>query len=279
MNPMIVAAVIVIIVLIAMAVSLVHKVESHTDRTIPGQTDGPGLLISILSLVFWPFALLAFVLTAVILLPLLFLVSPRYLHPLARFFSRYILLSAGTLLRVKGKHRLMQSRAYVLMPNHQSILDVFILGAVIYRYMTGLGAAYMFNLPMWGTILRRWGIIPLPRKNLQEAIRSIDRAREKLEEGIPVMVFPEGTRTVNGRIGEFKKGPFHLSLGSRADIIPMLIQGAFKIKPVMDWRLHPGVVRVEIGEVIPYEEYRGMSVEELRDHVRDRLRKMAGELA
>lgn len=268
----------VIVVLIGVAVGMVRKVEAHTDLSLREERVKPGLFETVVSVLLWPFALVAFVVSMVVLIPLMFLFPPRYLHPLVRFFSRYILLSSGTVLRVKGKHRLKRPEGYILMPNHQSILDVFILGAVVYRYMTGLGAAYQFKLPFWGTVLRRWGIIPIPRKNLKKAIESIDMAREKLKRGIPVMVAPEGTRTVDGRIGEFKKGPFHLSLQSRADIIPMLIQGAYEVKPMMDWRLRPGVVRVEIGDVIPYEEYRGMSVEELRNHVRDRLRKMAGEI-
>ncbi|MFQ6615512.1 MAG: lysophospholipid acyltransferase family protein [Fidelibacterota bacterium] len=278
MNPVIVLLMGLIVILVALAVHTVGKVEAHKDRSMQGEKGKPDLFSAVLSLVLWPFALVAFVVSMTVLISLMFLVPPRHLHPLVRFFSRYILISTGAVLRVKGKERLRRSRAYILMPNHQSILDVFILGAVVYRYMTGLGAAYQFDLPLWGTVLRRWGIIPIPRNDLPKAIESIDLARQKLQAGIPVMVAPEGTRTLDGRIAEFKKGPFHLSLGSRADIIPMLIHGAFEIKPMMDWRLHPGVIRVEIGDVIPYEEYRKMSVEELRDHVRNRLRRMAGEI-
>lgn len=279
MSPVTALAIGLIAVLIVISLRTVQKVEAHGDRSHLGQKGNPDLMLSVLSGVLWLFALVSFVVSMVILILLMFLVPPRYLHPLVRFFSRFILISTGTVLKVNGKKRLQRSKAYILMPNHQSILDVFILGAVVYRYMTGLGAAYQFDLPLWGTILRRWGIIPIPRKDLPRAIESIDLARKKLEAGIPVMVAPEGTRTLDGKIGEFKKGPFHLSLGSRADIIPMLIQGAFEIKPMMDWRFHPGVVRVEIGDVIPYEEYEGMSVEELRDHVRQRIQKMAGEIA
>jgi len=222
--------------------------------------------------------MLSFLLSVMIMIPLFFIIPPRNLPPIPRFFCRFILLSIGVIVKVNGKERLNRSKAYIMMCNHQSLFDVFIMGTMLYRYVTALGASYLFQLPLWGVLMRRWGIIPIPRKNLPEAIKSIDIAREKLEAGVPVFIAPEGTRSLDGRIREFKKGPFHLALGSRADILPVAIRGAFKIKRKTDWRLQPGVVTVDVGEFISYKKFEGMSVEQLRDYVRDKLRALVGEI-
>ena len=109
-------------------------------------------------------------------------------------------------------------------------------------------------------------------------MRSIDMAKETLQKGIPVYVSPEGTRTTTGRIREFKKGPFHLAREAGADILPMVFHGAFEIKRKTDWRLRPGVIRIDVGDFILHEDYQHMSMEELQAHVREQLRRMKGEI-
>lgn len=268
-----------VVILAAVTVRMVRTVESYSEEDLAeASVRELGWGYTVVSLFLWPIAIISFLESAIILIPLFFIIPPRYLHVFVRFFSRFILLSTGVVVRVRGKERLKRPEAYILMFNHQSILDVFILGAVVYRYVTGLAASFQFRLPFWGLLMRRWGIISIPRKKLKEAIKSIDLAREKLESGIPVLVAPEGTRTLDGKMREFKKGPFHLALMSKADILPMGIRGAFDIKQITDWRVRPGVVRVEVGEFIPYAEYEDMSVEELRDYIHGTIKKLAGEI-
>ncbi|MFQ6673482.1 MAG: lysophospholipid acyltransferase family protein [Fidelibacterota bacterium] len=278
MNSLVIVIALLALVFVGVTISVVSRVESHSEKPSAVAQHKLGFLYTVVSVILWPLGLLSFVVGVVILIPLLFLIPPKYLSLVIRLFCRFVLLSVGVVVRVKGKERFRRSKAFVVMFNHQSLFDAFVLGVVIYRYMTALGAAYQFKLPLWGTLLRRWEIIPIPRTNLTQAIRSIELAREKLDSGIPVLVAPEGTRTLTGEIGEFKKGPFHLALGSKADILPMVIQGAFEIKQKTDWRLKPGIVRVNTGNFITLEQYRGLSVEELRNYVRVRLRELAGEI-
>ncbi|MEE9166422.1 MAG: lysophospholipid acyltransferase family protein [Candidatus Neomarinimicrobiota bacterium] len=269
---------VVLLLLVVQVIRLVGTVESHTVREPGPEVSNLGWGHTIISLILWPLGIVSFLVGVLILIPLFIIIPPRYLHPLVRIFSRFVLLSIGVVVRVNGKARFKRPEAFIVMFNHESLFDVFVLGAVVYRYLTGLGASYQFRLPFWGYLLRRWGIIPIQRKNLREALKSINVAREKLKAGIPVMVSPEGTRTLDGKIREFKKGPFHLALGSGADILPMVLRGAFRIKQKTDWRLRPGVVRVEVGEFIPYEDYESMSVEEVRDYVREKILALAGEI-
>lgn len=269
----------VLAVFAVILIRVIRRVETVDEPVSELPVSNLGWGYTVLSLLLYPLGFASFLITVTILIPLFFIIPPRYLHPLARFFCRFMLLSIGVVVRIRGKERLKRPEPYILMFNHESLFDAFILGTVVYRYVTALGALYQFKLPFWGVLLRRYGIIPIPRKDLPEAIKSIDLARKKLEAGIPVFVSPEGTRTVNGKMREFKKGPFHLALGAKADILPMIMKGAFQIKQKTDWRIRPGVVTVQVGDFIGYEESEGMSVEQLRDHVRDVLRRLAGEIA
>jgi len=278
LSPGLIVVGIVALVFIASILWIVHRIEAHSEKEQKVKRTDLGFGHTIISLILWPLGFVSFTVTLIILIPLFMVIPPRYLPPFVRFFFRFILLSIGVVLKVKGKEKLKHPQAYILMFNHQSLFDVFVLGSMIYRYVTGLGASYHFKLPFWGFLLRRWGIIPIQRRNLQEAIKSIELAREKLEAGIPILVAPEGTRTVTGEIGEFKKGPFHLAIGSKADILPMIIKGTFDIKRKTDWRLKPGIVRVEVGEFIYYKDFQEKTVEELRDYIRETFQKLAREI-
>ncbi|HIC74522.1 MAG TPA: 1-acyl-sn-glycerol-3-phosphate acyltransferase [Candidatus Marinimicrobia bacterium] len=267
------------IILTGIAIRIIRRVEIHSEETPKSASGQLGVVHTIASVFLYPLGFLGFTVAMLILIPTVVLFSPRRTHWMVRLMARFILLSIGVVVKVRGKEKLRRKKAFVLMFNHESIFDAILLGAVVYRYVTALGAAYQFKLPLWGALLRRWGIIEIPRKKLHAAKQSIEMAKEMLQRGIPVYVAPEGTRTTTGRMREFKKGPFHLVRGAEADILPMVFRGAFQIKRKTDWRLKPGIVHIDVGDFILYEDYRDMSIEELQAYVRKQLRRMKGEIA
>lgn len=268
----------VAVVLAGIAVKIIRRVEIHSEKTPESASGEMGMGHTIASVFLYPLGFLAFTVAMLILIPTVVIFSPRRTHWMVRLMARFILLSIGVVVKVTGKEKLRRKKAFVVMFNHESIFDAMLLGVVVYRYVTALGAAYQFKLPLWGALLRRWGIIEIPRKKLQAAKQSIEAAKETLQKGIPVYVSPEGTRTTTGRIREFKKGPFHLARGAEADILPMVFRGVFEIKRKTDWRLKPGVVNIEVGDFILHDDYQHMSIEELQAHVREQLRRLKGEI-
>jgi len=82
---------------------------------------------------------------------------------------------------------------------------------------------------------------------------------------------PEGTRTITGKMGEFKKGSFHLSLNTGITIIPIGLMGAYQAKKRNDWRIYPGRITVRIGNPVKSEYYQKMSVNKLRDDIRNKI--------
>jgi 1-acyl-sn-glycerol-3-phosphate acyltransferase len=175
----------------------------------------------------------------------------------------------GLRLSINGREYIKKDQPYLIMGNHQSLFDVFVIPAAIPICFVGIEAAYHFSFPVWGYLIRKWGCIPIERENLTKAILSLDQARKTLAEGMSIGVLPEGHRTRTGEMGPFKKGPFYLAKEAGADILPFSIHGLFEYNPKGSFLLHPGKVTVTIGMPIPYETFKDLSVEEVRNKLFD----------
>jgi len=170
----------------------------------------------------------------------------------------------GIKLLVEGKENIDPNKTYIMMGNHQSLFDLFVIPAAVPLCFTGVEAAYHFSIPVWGYLIRKWGCIPIERNNLKSAVKSLESARQTLLSGINLCILPEGHRTLTGKMGEFKKGPFHLAKSAGADLLPIGINGLFEYHPKGRFKLNPGEVTVKIGQAIVYEKIDLMSVEALR---------------
>ena len=160
------------------------------------------------------------------------------------------------------------------MFNHASMFDQFMLGAYVSHYLTAVAAIEVFNYPLFGIILKKYGIIPIVRKNIKKAMNSLIIAENAIKTGASILIAPEGTRTISGKLGKFKKGPFHLAKNSKATIIPIGLIGAHRAKNKRDWRLTPGKLCVKIGEPISFSFFGNMSIDELRDYTRKKIESL-----
>jgi 1-acyl-sn-glycerol-3-phosphate acyltransferase len=154
------------------------------------------------------------------------------------------------------------------------MFDQFMIGAYVEHYLTAVAAIEIFKYPLWGNVLKKYGIIPIYRKKLKKALNSLLLAEEKLKKGDSILIAPEGTRTINGELGLFKKGPFHLAKNTGATIIPVGLVGAYQAKKKTDWRISPGILSIKFGKPIRNKSYSNMSVIELKDHVRQKILKL-----
>ena len=192
----------------------------------------------------------------------------KKIYPLVRFMARMQMRIMGARLKVVGHEKIDLKKPWFVMGNHESLFDVFIIPAAIPFFFVGVEAASHFSWPIWGTLTRRWGNIPIPRQKKIRAFSALKKAADILNSGTSLIILPEGHRTMTGDVGEFKKGPFHLALTTKADILPFVMSGAYEYKNKHSWMLNPGEIVVRFGDPIAYESFKDMSVEELRDHVR-----------
>ncbi len=232
---------------------------------------------SVVSLLLWPLGLGMFIIGGGLYIALILILPPQRLHPLARLLSWLLLLSGGQWLRIQGTPPSPAKGPYLYLFNHGSLFDVFIVTAAVRHYVTGVGADKQFSWPIWGFLIKHYGVIPIKRRHLGKAIRSLEAAEEAIRKGISFILSPEGTRTLTGTMGPFKKGPFHVALHTGVTIVPMGLSGAFRAKNKNDWRLTPGVVTVRFGEPIFEGQYQAFTVVELRDYVKEKIAKLIQE--
>ena len=139
---------------------------------------------------------------------------------------------------------------YILMHNHTSFLDLFFLPTVIKGKYTGVVAAKNFKIPLIGSILYRLNAIPIQRFDHTKAIEALKVAESKIQEGYHIAIFPEGTRTKDGTLSEFKKGGFHMASNTKTKILPVITKGLYEIKPKTRWTIYPGVATMLILDPI-----------------------------
>ena len=231
---------------------------------------------TIQSAMLWASGTAFFATTFVVLFVGLFTMSRERVFALARFFFTIQTRLMGIRLKVTGLSHIDQNRTYLIMGNHQSLFDLFVVPAAIPLTYVAVEAAYHFSIPLWGSLITRWGCIPIHRNNLEKAKQSLETARQRLGDGVSIIILPEGHRTLSGELGPFKKGPFHLALQADADILPFAISGLYEYQSKGTFHLNPKAVRVSIGPAIPYAAVSDMTPERLRDHVRGVIADLAG---
>ncbi len=209
---------------------------------------------ALVSLLLWVTSLTAFTVLGLGFFLLALIIPPRRLARPARWACRGILLSAGQWVTVEGRFPPLAAGPYVYMFNHSSLLDTFVVLAVIPEFTGAIGKKEQFSVPLWGWILKRWGAVPIDRGKLGEAIQSLGMVEDALAKGTSLLIAPEGTRSRDGKLAPFKKGPFHVAYNTKTPIVPMTLLGAYEAKRKGSWILRPGRLTVRIGPLVSVED-------------------------
>jgi 1-acyl-sn-glycerol-3-phosphate acyltransferase len=174
----------------------------------------------------------------------------------ATWCVRVALWMAGIRLEVRGGDNLPVGRPCIYMANHQSNVDPPLLFVVLPERIAMMGKIQLFSIPVLGTALRLGDFVPVHREVKEEARASVDEALKRLERGISLLVYPEGTRSYDGCLLPFKRGVFVLAIRAGVPIVPVTVDGATNVMAKRRWELYPGVVRVTIH---PPVETRGLT--------------------
>ena len=233
-----------------------------------------GIYKTIISLILWPVWFIFFVPSLFTLYILVFIIPPKYFYLIIRPVCWMYCLLAGQILLRENKPPVLKEKPYLYLFNHVSMFDQFMIGAFIPHYITAIGAEEIFKYPIWGQLVKKYGAIPIKRKHLKSALKSLGHVEKAIKNGISFIIAPEGTRTTNGEMGIFKKGPFHLAKNTGITIVPVALLGAFKAKKKDDWRLMPGIIKTRFGQPIKEDEYKSLSVEGIRDLTKDRIERL-----
>jgi 1-acyl-sn-glycerol-3-phosphate acyltransferase len=231
-------------------------------------------MLPFLSVVFWAFLTT----TSILLFPIAVLIwactapfdpRKRLLHQFTCFWaSLYTWFNPAWPVTIEGREKIDPDTAYVIVANHQSLLDILVFFRLFNHYKW-VSKIENFRLPFVGWNMRLNDYIELKRGDKASIVQMLRKCRQALAAGNSIMMFPEGTRSPDGRLRRFKHGAFELAKDSRAPILPIVLSGTSNALPKRGFVLrgrHP--IRVRILEEIPYESFAGDSVEELTSRVR-----------
>jgi 1-acyl-sn-glycerol-3-phosphate acyltransferase len=158
--------------------------------------------------------------------------------------ARFGLKLVGVKFNVLGLENFDHSKTYIYMFNHVSNLDPPVLIPLLPRRTSVMLKKELMKIPILSRAMRMARFVPVDRSNKEAAIASVERAVEVLRDGINLSIFPEGTRSRDGKMLPFKKGPFHLAMESGVEVLPVSISGTERMWPKGRLALTPGVATV-----------------------------------
>ena len=188
-----------------------------------------------------------------------------------RYWSRWILATAGVRLEASGRENIEKGRPLVYLCNHQSNLDPLALVLTMPTSFRIVAKKFLFYIPIFGQCIWLMGMIPIDREKRGSAIRSLKRAAERIRTGTSVLFFPEGTRSPDERLLPFKKGAFVIAVESGVPIIPVTIQGSGRLLPKGSALIRKGTMRIHYGRPIATVGYTLRTKEELMTRVREAM--------
>lgn len=190
-------------------------------------------------------------------------------HLVARFWGKTILWVSGIRVTAIGLDRISGITSCIFMSNHQSNFDIPVLLSHLPKQFRWLAKAELFKIPIFGRGMSGAGYISIDRSDRISAFKSLARAAETIRNGTSVMIFPEGTRSKDGRLLPYKKGGFVMAVDAQVPIVPIVIEGTHEIMPKGRLLIRPRQVTVTFCEKI---DTRGFS-RETKNKVMDQVRQ------
>ncbi len=216
--------------------------------------------------------LIIYIVTCILIIPLL-LICPLFKWPqpiisIGRGSLRLGWLVLGIDIEVSGLENFAKNKSYVFMANHQSMLDVVVI-ALIPQFVHVIAKKEMFKVPVIGLGMKIVEYVSVDRKGKRGGRKSIERAVSLIKEKkYSFLIFPEGTRSLDGKLQQFRRGGFYLALNSGVPIVPITISGSFELMPKYNFFIKKGKITVAFHKPVPVQGYDESSLSELMAKVR-----------
>jgi putative phosphoserine phosphatase/1-acylglycerol-3-phosphate O-acyltransferase len=162
---------------------------------------------------------------------------------------------AGVDLQVRGEAHLWSHRPAVFVFNHQSGLDMLLLGKLLRRDIVGVAKQELRTHPVFGPVFALAGTVFVDRFHHERAVRALAPAVEALRQGLSLVIAPEGTRSATPRVGRFKKGAFHVAMAARVPIVPIVFKNALDALPKHALVVRPTTVEVVVHAPIATDDW------------------------
>jgi len=192
-------------------------------------------------------------------------------HKFARVWSKFLLLIAGLKVKIRNSNTDFPFRNVIYISNHSSLFDIPVLLASLNDDARIMYKDELEKIPIFGWCLKMSPFLSVKREDPAQAMQSIRDAIKSIAIGDSVIIFPEGTRSEDGSLGEFKKGAFLLAAKSGKDIIPIVIKGTADVMPKGTFAINPRTINISMLSRISSESIKNTKIETLIEDVRSQI--------
>lgn len=213
-------------------------------------------------------------LTAGIFIPLIAYFCPKYLDILAIIWSRLSLATTPVWTEIKGRENIDKNQSYVIVANHASQFDIFVLYGWLGIPFKWVMKEELRKIPVIGKFCELAGHIFINRSNSAQSIERINKTKDYLREtNTSILFFPEGTRSLDGKIQKFKKGAFIMACDMEIPILPVTIRGTHSILPAKTVNLLPGKADIIIHKPISTQNFNHNNLDLLMSKTKNIIEK------
>jgi 1-acyl-sn-glycerol-3-phosphate acyltransferase len=225
--------------------------------------------LTVRSAILWAISGVHFAVVCTFLIALGIFVNPRKNDWPQRVFFRNILRLAGVRFEVHKSPGFDPTRTSIFVCNHVNIFDPFVIYSAIPQFVRGFELESHFKIPIYGWMMGRFGNVPVPDGRSRDGLERMTRkAKEALDSGVSLIAFPEGSRTRDGHVQEFRKGVFRLAQKFGTPIVPMSIVGSYRFFRTGGWMLYPAKITVCLHDTIDTAQVERAGIDELSERVR-----------
>ena len=191
-----------------------------------------------------------------------------------RNWGRTILGAAGARIDARGLEHVSGPEGRILIANHQSFLDIWALMAALPASVRFVAKGELGRIPIFAAATRAAGHVFIDRSDPAGAGALIRHAGERVRgDGLSLVLFPEGTRSDDGRLGRFKRGTFTLAIEMQADLVPVAIDGGNRVLGRGGKRVRPGTIHIRCSDPIPLAGMTSADRPALMERARDEIRR------
>jgi 1-acyl-sn-glycerol-3-phosphate acyltransferase len=181
-------------------------------------------------------------------------IKQRLAQPFVHFWARAVMRVCFIKIHVLGLENIKGLGSAVFVANHQSMVDIFMMVAYIPRRTAFLAKKQTRYIPVFGQLMLLLGHITVDRANPKRSLRSVQKCIRALSGNRSIVIFPEGTRTLNGEMNPFKSGSLKIPLRTGAPVVPITICGTLNVMPKNTFGVRPHTVVMHIGKPIETKE-------------------------
>jgi 1-acyl-sn-glycerol-3-phosphate acyltransferase len=202
----------------------------------------------------------------------------KILHGISADWGRTIIRwSSIWKIVVTGQEHLQKGKHYIVVANHQSMLDILAVCAGLPLNFKFLAKRELFQIPFMGWAMAAAGYIPVDRASHKSGREAMQRITRVLDRGVSVLLFPEGTRSPDGKIHAFKMGAFKLARDNHIEILPVVVDGTGQALPKKSWFIRKkSIFVVSIGKPVSLKDFADSSMDEAKEKIRhDMIARLA----